>query len=383
MAERNRRTSANHPRVPPWTFVCSIAATAVLTAGTASAASVNRPRPARQLVTPQAERAVSVGGHLDSEAVNDTAGGLRRGTTYDTVLHLGVSFDTAALGLWRGGRLHVSAVHISSGQADGHLIGDVQGSSNLAAPDANRIYQFWYRQRWGDSWNARVGWIDLNQYLLVADNAQLLINASFGLMPSMSLNLPASTYPKPGFGILLHEHDTRGGTRIAVFQGRPGHRGEAFDSGMTAVAERTRGNFKFGAWDYRQRVNEHRSSNWGAYAIWDGVIAEPGGRVLKGFIQAGLSPRITNLVPYYLGAGLNMPAPIAGRARDRLSAGLACAWVRREPAAAETVWELTYSAALSRHLYLQPDLQYIIHPGGQTAVGDATVATLRLHIEFD
>lgn len=383
MADRNRTTRADHRCLLPWTLACSLAATAMLTPCMARAASTNRPRPARELATPATGRAVSVGGHLDSEAVSDVAGGLRRGTAYDTVLHLGISFDTAPLGLWRGGRLHVSAVHITSGQADGHLIGDLQGSSNLAAHDADRIYEFWYRQHWGDSWSARIGWIDLNQYLLVADDAQLLINASFGLMPSMSLNLPASTYPEPGFGILVHEQDTRGGTRIGIFQGQPARRAQAFDSGMTAVAERARGPFKLGAWYHRQRANEQRASGWGLYAIWDGVVAAPGGRTLKGFVQAGVSPRSANPVPYYLGAGLNMVAPIAGRGNDRFSAGVARAWVRRQPAAAETVWELTYSAALGRHLYLQPDLQYIVHPGGRTTVGDATVAAVRLHVEFD
>ncbi len=46
----------------------------------------------------------------------------------------------------------------------------------------------------------------------------------------------------------------------------------------------------------------------------------------------------------------------------------------------ETAYEITYLMALSRHVSLQPDVQYVANPGGEYPA--ATVATLRLHVGF-
>jgi porin len=48
----------------------------------------------------------------------------------------------------------------------------------------------------------------------------------------------------------------------------------------------------------------------------------------------------------------------------------------------EQVIELGYTATLSDHLSLQPDLQYIRHPGGSSAQGDACILLLRLTASY-
>ena len=48
----------------------------------------------------------------------------------------------------------------------------------------------------------------------------------------------------------------------------------------------------------------------------------------------------------------------------------------------ESAFELTYSDRVIGPLTLQPDLQYIIRPGGDRGVKNALVATLRLALAF-
>ncbi|MDO8477369.1 MAG: carbohydrate porin [Candidatus Rokubacteria bacterium] len=48
----------------------------------------------------------------------------------------------------------------------------------------------------------------------------------------------------------------------------------------------------------------------------------------------------------------------------------------------ELVLEWTYAIAVARWLTVQPDLQYVINPGGRSSVGSAVVLGAQLAVEF-
>jgi porin len=48
----------------------------------------------------------------------------------------------------------------------------------------------------------------------------------------------------------------------------------------------------------------------------------------------------------------------------------------------ESVVELTYSIRLAPAIALQPDLQYVLHPGGSRQYGNALVAGFRAVVDF-
>ena len=48
----------------------------------------------------------------------------------------------------------------------------------------------------------------------------------------------------------------------------------------------------------------------------------------------------------------------------------------------EAVLELTYRAQITPWFALQPDVQWIIHPGGSTAIDNALVIGLRAAVSF-
>jgi porin len=138
------------------------------------------------------------------------------------------------------------------------------------------------------------------------------------------------------------------------------------------------------------------------------VIAKRGDASLAGFARVGAAPGDRNLIDAYADGGLTLTGFLPRRPNDQL--GLAAAWSRIGPTAREadaaaialgqlsvqrdheTVVEATYQAQLGAHWQLQPDLQWIIHPGGhvplptpgrtQQPIPDALVVGLRNVLRF-
>ncbi|MHB8456061.1 MAG: carbohydrate porin [Acidiferrobacterales bacterium] len=340
---------------------------------------------AKQLALPT-QKSLEAVGQFEAEGISELGGGLHAGTAYDGVLQVGVAANTGPLGLWQGGQLHISGIQIQGGLPSKRLIGDRQGASNLAAHDAARIYEFWYRQRF--SWKQltlRSGLIDLNQHFVTTEYANVLINSSFGVPPTISANVQSSIYPKPGFGAMASGHSGNWDARAGVFQGHPEIRNQVLHHGDMIIGELRYRQLKLGAWRYTQpqdSVTGTPDHNWGAYGILQQELAGHSTRRLDCFLQLGASPSQANPVPYYLGTGLLIKGPVHGRPDDRLAAGLASAWVRGTGMAAEVAYEVTYLYRFSNYVYLQPDLQYIENPGGTGAIPDAVVGFLRLHLAF-
>jgi porin len=135
---------------------------------------------------------------------------------------------------------------------------------------------------------------------------------------------------------------------------------------------------------------EDRGSG-GGYLIGDQTVWSPGrGRpgALAAFAQLGLGDGRVNQIGGYLGGGLTFTAPFPSRPQDALGVAVAAArngshYERAQmaaggPAAGETTMELTYLVQLGSWLSVQPDVQYVIHPGGTRSRHNAMVLGLRV-----
>lgn len=100
-----------------------------------------------------------------------------------------------------------------------------------------------------------------------------------------------------------------------------------------------------------------------------------------------------NFINFYFDTGLSYKGLIPGRDNDTL--GIAFAYAQLSPGAreslreegsspigAEMVLECTYQAQITPWLTIQPDLQYIINPGGTTDLDNAFVVGGRAAIVF-
>jgi porin len=104
---------------------------------------------------------------------------------------------------------------------------------------------------------------------------------------------------------------------------------------------------------------------------------------LNFWLRAGIANKNAQPIAGYLGGGIVQQGAIPGRADDKLGFAIAHAIIG-EPAAkalsvhhAETSFELTYQAKISRRFVVQPDVDYIRHPAGITHAPDSLGVGLR------
>jgi porin len=131
-----------------------------------------------------------------------------------------------------------------------------------------------------------------------------------------------------------------------------------------------------------------------------------GARAVGVFARIMGAPGDRNLVDFSVNAGITMKAPVAGRDNDSVGIGYGLAQVSPTAVSfdkdanfyhgpypirgSESFIEVTYQAAITPWLTVQPDLQYVWTPGGgirdplspDRRVGNETLLGLRTNIGF-
>jgi porin len=290
----------------------------------------------------------------------------------------------------------------------GALVGDAQTISNIDGPAGGRLVSAWIAQEFDGVAGFKAGVVDLNTEFDVQSTGALFLNAAFGIGPDFSqsgLNGP-SIFPSTGLAMVGWW--LPGGhwqLKAGIFEGTPGdptHPGRttfAFtrDEGALVVAEMRNhltpdtvvgvGSWRYTAsFDAIDPVRGRLSGNSGYYAIADAQLyAAPEGDKsgLRGWLRIGFADDRVNAIDATVNGGLVYTAPF-GREADQV--GLSFAHARFGEAArqsaslgpAETTFEATYSFNINAHLTLQPDLQYVMSPSGDLAIGDALVLGSRI-----
>ncbi|MCU0472990.1 MAG: hypothetical protein MUC93_06445 [Bacteroidales bacterium] len=97
------------------------------------------------------------------------------------------------LGLFKGGELYVQAMGIFGSQASANFTGDQQVFSNIESDPGIFLYQCYYKQTF-NKLIVKLGQLDMNADYLVSSWAAPMVNSSFGVIPTISLNMPASIF---------------------------------------------------------------------------------------------------------------------------------------------------------------------------------------------
>lgn len=355
---------------------CAFALVLAALAGAASGREPHKTRRPLPLASPV--KGLNLDFHWNADAYANLAGGRRRGYATDSVLYAGLGLDTGALGAWDGGTFRLELQAIASTHPSAYA-GDLQTLSNLDAPNRRQIAKLWYSQAFGKAL-VRAGIMDLNGYFDDNDAAALFANSSFGIIPSISANVPTPIYPDFGWGVMTRLGEPGDDWLLGAFQGNPADRASALHAGATLIAERdwrdpaTGSHIGIGAWYRRVPVDAGLpASDWGAYANLEHAL--PHHPTAVGFVQLGVSPGQANQVPVYLGAGIRFYR-ISSAVGD-VGIGMARAWIRGRTA--ETSLETTATFPIAGAGFaIQPDLQYIFHPSGIRP--NALVVGLRLHL---
>lgn len=355
------------------------------------------------------------------EVVRNLVGGIRRRSTYLDNVDLTLSLDLEKVLGWK----QTTAFLYGLGNRGGDpstFIGDAQGSSNIEAADAWKVYEAWIEKRWGEDRVAlRIGLYDLNSEFDVKEYGGFFLNSSHGIGADFSqsgLNGP-SIFPTTSLGVTIKLQLTPAYYLQAVVldgvPGGPAHPGiqvkPPVHQGALVTVEGGRrvgeekglpyAKWAVGAWSYTARFDalaevdsqgkpRRTRGNGGLYALAEAQVyrEKDAAQGLGLYGRVGFAnPRI-NQFGMLVGGGAVYTGPFA---RQSDQAGLGLTAVVNGPdyrdtnpgaEAAETNIELSYRLQVFPWLAVQPDFQYILNPGTDPALDNAAVLTCRFETSF-
>lgn len=361
---------------------------------------------------------VEIGITYKSDLFSVAQGGIRRGTRYLDNLDVVADVDLDRVLSLRGTRLHAHLLNNLGGMPN-DLAGTLQGINNIEVDSHRaRIFQLWVEHVFaGEQVSILAGHYDLNSEFYQNDPAGLLIAPAFGIGSEISATGPNGPSIFPLTALAARIRVTNGDVygQAAMVNARAstvGHpRGTPFSGkyGILAIGELgwsgSRGKLGLGVWQYSKRqpallppdlIGARTTSRArGAYVVLDvGLSGDADApRYLQAFARGGLADGRTTPFKGGWQAGLLLNHVFAGRPGSKLSIGansalLSSRFRRLTPvgspklSGSEQGFEITYSDNLLPNLSVQPDLQYIRHPGGDSSIRDAVVIGLRLQADF-
>ncbi|MGE5239013.1 MAG: carbohydrate porin [Chloroflexota bacterium] len=368
-----------------------------------------------------------------TDALGNATGGLRQGFTAANDLALDALFDLEKLHGPEDGSFHVSASARFGSSLSAKDIGNIFPVQQAFGGETLWLVNAAYKQELlDDRLEFRLGRIAAGDDFLVSPYYCAFVQGGMcGNPQGIFFNSPGMTaYPNATWGILVKVRPTeRTYVMAGLYNGDPSIRANSrhgVDFSMNGplfaigeIAYRVNGlpgdkgligNYKAGVWYDNSRFTDFNTAglgrspslkrgNWGFYGLFDQVLIRFGGQGSnRGFGVTGsvlISPdQSVSQMPYFFNAGLVARGIFPSRPTDvvgfgavfgQFSSDLQDSQHRAEQPVQrhETVLELTYRLnLLSGALFFQPDLQYIIRPGGTGRISDAVVCGVQAGVNF-
>lgn len=357
-----------------------------------------------------------------ADLLGNTSGGVKQGATYEGRLDMQADIDLEKLFGFKGAALHAEGFEINGRGLTGNNTMDLFTTSNIEAYPSAKLYEAWYEQKLDDGKVfVRLGQLAADTEFFISQTATLFVNSTYGFPAILANDLPSGgpAYPlaTPGARLKIVPNDNIT-ILAALFDGDPAG---PFIPGQTAFLPQVRDIsgtlfrlqdapllFTEGQFSYNQGkdakglpgtikigyvhhfgdfqlqtvpsgIYDVRRGNDFAYAILDQTIYRKPGTDDQGasvFVRASSGPSDLNLIDVYVDAGLSYKGLIPGRPDD--TAGISGAYARISPDVAmqdelagnaplirdfNGLIEATYQYVVAPGFSLQPDFQYLIHPG--------------------
>lgn len=377
-----------------------------------------------------------------SEVMGPFAGGVKRKADFLGSLTVGADLDLERLLQLPQTQVLIQGLALHGG-SPGNSIGDLQGASNIEAPRQIRLYQAWIQKTIGDDqFSLLAGVHDLNSEFYVTDASLLFVNSAFAIGPELteSGTVGPSIYPNPGLAArasarIIQDLSIRAGLYEAIPTDPQNPTSSKIryspSDGFLAIgqlewkteirAQPT--HVSMGYWAYTRKQEDlsekeapiavvdpeaeaesepaegdaQRVRSQGIYATLNQKIyseiegRDPG---LSSFFRIGWASPEANRLSGTLSLGLNYLGLFKGRELDELGLGISLSRASSHELRAqaqekgdatqrqETVFELTYRAQFNSWLSVQPDLQWIVHPGLDPSLRNAWVGAARLSVSL-
>lgn len=366
-----------------------------------------------------AEGSFSIDAVYTADVSATASGGRDHRARYLDNLDIIADADLDRLVGWQGAHAHVHVLN-NMGAITNDGAGTLQGIDNIEVNSHRlRLFEAWIEQSFGSTdagTSIRAGLYDVNSEFYANESAGLLIAPPFGIGSEMAATGPNGPSIFPSTALAVRVRTSLGGTGYvqgaivnaqAGTLGDPGGVNTSFNTGALVIGEIGWGgsvHVAVGGWRYTKRQEDIFATDGsgnplqrraqGGYALveWNVTKGENKPTVTL-FTRAGFSDGKTSLFKGGIQAGMLIGEPITGRPDSAISLGVHRGWLSNGfrlaqqssgiiPSKHETALELTYSDRLMRHVSIQPDVQYIIHPGGDASTRDAIVTTLRMTFDF-
>lgn len=389
-----------------------------------------------------------------NEVLGNVSGGFRRGPIYAGKLETIVTADLEKLAGFGGLSFFANMfqIHDTGGLRD-RSFGRLITVSNIEAFPSTRLSELWLEQKWdGDRFGLRFGQLVADGEFFSTDVGKLFISNDWPTITGANLPSGGPAYPLSTPGLRLrYDPDKTFSALVAVFNGVPGDQrfvnrtGTNFPVGdpalvMAEVQYRYNqdpasgglaGGVKLGGYRHFGRFDDLRFDETGGllanpqssgmarrllgtsgiYGVLDQQIYRPEGGGPDGgvslYTRISGSPSDRNLVDVWADGGIVAAGMVPGRPDDRFGASFIYARISDGARAAdidlarlshgfqpvrgyEASVELSYQAQIVPGWVVQPDIQYIIRPGGGIAnpflpdrkVGSGMVFGLRSTIVY-
>jgi porin len=333
------------------------------------------------------------------DIAHNFSGGIKKGTAYLGLVQLMLTVNP-----WKNGSFYLNLANTHGNEPSANYLGDSQFASNIEAGNHTYVQELWYRQNLRKA-EITVGLQDVNVEFAFTPFGGLYNNSSFGVIPTISCNVPAPIFPLTSVGI-SSKWRLSGKTTLlaALYDGMPkDFRNNPHNlnwdiskkDGVLLFAEVQRtikaghlsGILKGGLYFHEHFTAAYDSiypDNNGFYFMGDQELwhQHGGNRSLGFFVHLGYCPKEFSTNSYYTGFGLNCTGIFSRQGKDM--AGLGIAHAKLYNRANETAIELTYELQPLPFLFIQPDIQYIINPSGiNQKLNNCFAAFLRFEVHLN
>jgi porin len=393
-----------------------------------------------------ADTGVTVTSSYVGDFLGNPSGGREQGVGYDHSWGLDINVDLEKAAGWEGLQFHVSGLWRNGVNLSQKKIGNAFTVTSIYGSEELKFYGLYLDQALFDKKvHVRIGRISPGDDFAASPVYWIYVNNAIDGNPvSLPINLPFITYPTAVWGVraridysdlLYSQHgiyaaDSRVGRDSAhgvdfslrLARGFGTAHEIAFTPGAAKDSTWLPGNYKAGFYYHsgvtRELLRDRNNNsyvisgldpakhvgNYNFYCHADQMIyreGEPGSdQGLSIFTAATFGPDSLNQFPFFIDGGIFYKGPIPGRDDDIAAFGtsyglwsrdLARAQADRrditgtaslDPQEYELMLEFTYKAMILPYFYFQPDVQYIIHPGGTGNYRNALVMGLRMGVTF-
>jgi porin len=321
-----------------------------------------------------------------------------------------VSISTENLRLFKGGEFYSQVMGVFGNKASSEYSGDLQVFSNIESDSRLFLYQCYYKQTFG-KFILKLGQMDMNADFCVSGYGSSLVNSSFGVIPTISLNMPVSIFSYLSAGISLkYLISPRVTLQTAFFDGDPGdydtnrhnlnwrfNRSEGFFN-ISEIHYKTKSNlrqgkYKAGLFYHSKSPGNPPAGGFGYYIMGDQQITSEKGTIKNGlsiFFELSSFPSDRGFISSYYAFGLIYRGIFHNMNEDECTFAVASAYLGRSFLSSnydylsnETALEFTYKKFLSPNFIIQPDMQYIINCGSSRLTdGNAFIGLLRAIMLF-